>query len=172
MQLNDIIDRLQRLDEDVELTFVDDTEFTCYIVGGGALIIMGYALRSTHDIDILETMPATLKLLFSKYNMNCDVTAYSDNFPLGYENRAKLIDIKTYRVKFYTLSLEDLVISKLCTTRHEQDDTDIENEKIINSINWELLDDLAMSMRNSMISSQNHENFIYNYNQYTRRFKK
>lgn len=172
MQLNDIIDRLQRLDEDVELTFCDDTEFKCYIVGGGALIIMGYVLRSTHDIDVLETLPKTLQSLFAKYNMNCDVAAYGDNFPLGYEDRAIGVAIKTYRVKFFTLSLEDLVISKLCTTRHEQDDTDIESEKVINSINWDMLDCLAQSMRNSMISSQNYTNFVYNYNQYVRKFKK
>ena len=170
-QLQDILERLERLDEDVELTFDDDTEFKCYIVGGGAFMIMGYSMRSTHDIDVLEAMPKVLQSLFKKYDMNCDVMAYSDNFPLGYEERARQVKLNTYRVKFYTLSLEDLVISKLCTTRHEQDDTDIESEKVVNSINWVVLEQLAQSMSNTMISSQNYENFWYNYSKYVRRFR-
>ena len=89
MQLQDILERLERLDEDIELTFDDDTEFKCYIVGGGAFMIMGYAMRSTHDIDVLEAMPKVLQSLFKKQDMNCDVMAYSDNFPLGYEERAR-----------------------------------------------------------------------------------
>lgn len=52
-------------------------------------MIMGYSMRSTHDIDVLEAMPKVLQSLFKKCDMNCDVMAYSDNFPLGYEERAR-----------------------------------------------------------------------------------
>ena len=171
MEVKDIIERLLRLDEDVELSFPEDIEFKCYIVGGGALMIMGYVLRATHDIDVLEVIPGSLRKLFLKYDMNCDVAAYSDNFSLGYEERAKRIDIKTYRIQFYTLSLEDLVISKLCTTRNEQDKTDIEAEKVIKEINCNELERLAGTMKSSMLSSINYENFYYNYRNYVERFR-
>lgn len=171
MKVEDIFERLYRLDEDAELTFSDDVEFKCYIVGGGALMIMGYALRATHDIDVLETIPKSLQELFSKYNMNCDVKAYSDNFPLGYEDRANKVDIDTVKISFYTLSLEDLVISKLCTTRYEQDKTDIESERVVKSIDWEKLEKLANTMKSQMLSLTNYENFYYNYQNYVKRFK-
>ena len=172
MKAKDIIERLIRLDEDVELSFPEDIMFKCYIVGGGALMIMGYVARATHDIDILEVIPGSLRKMFSKYDMNCDVAAYSDNFPLGYEERAKRIDIKTHRIEFYTLSLEDLVISKLCTTRNAQDKTDIETENVTTKINWDELERLANSMKSSMLSSINYENFYYNYRNYVERFRK
>lgn len=171
MEVKDILERLKRLDEDAELLFEDDIEFKCYIVGGGALMIMGYALRATHDIDILEVIPSSLRSLFNKYDMNCDVAAYSDNFPLGYEERAKKIDILTYKITFYTLSLEDLVISKLCTTRYEQDKTDIESPKVISELNWDELEKLAISLKASMLSSMSYDNFYYNYCNYVERFK-
>jgi len=171
MKLEEIIERLYRLDEDAELTFSDDVEFKCYIVGGGALMIMGYALRTTHDIDVLETIPNSLQELFAKYNMNCDVKAYSDNFPLGYEDRANRVDIDTVKITFFTLSLEDLVISKLCTTRYEQDKTDIESERVIKAIDWIKLENLASSMQSQILSPSLYETFCYNYQNYVKRFK-
>lgn len=35
MNIDEIKDRLIRLDEDAELTFSENHEFKCYIVGGG-----------------------------------------------------------------------------------------------------------------------------------------
>lgn len=172
MKKEDILERLLRLDEDASLTFSDDISFKCYIVGGGAFMLMDYILRSTHDIDVLEVVPSSLQELFAKYNMNCNVRAYSDNFPTGYEERAVEIDLPTERIKFYTLSLEDLVIAKLCTTRIEQDLTDITSEKVIAGIEWELLDKLATGLEQTMLSKENYQHFLYNYRNYVRRYKK
>ena len=36
MLYKEIIERLYRLDEDAELTFSENVDFKCYIVGGGA----------------------------------------------------------------------------------------------------------------------------------------
>ncbi|MBD5552588.1 MAG: hypothetical protein HDQ96_15710 [Lachnospiraceae bacterium] len=171
MRVDDILERLIRLDEDAELMFSPDIEFKCYIVGGGALMIMGYIIRATNDIDILETMPDLLQDLFKKYNMNNAVISYADNFPSGYEARAKKVDINTTKIEFYTLSLEDLVISKLCTTRYMQDTSDIESEKVISELNWIKLEELADGMKNTMISKMNYEGFRYNYQNYVRRFR-
>lgn len=155
----------------MELLYPDENiDFRCYIVGGGALIIMGYILRATHDIDVIYAIPNFLKELFNKYDMNCEVSAYEDNFPIGFEERANKIPLNTSKVVFYTLSLEDLVISKLCTTRGEQDIIDITSPNIIKDIDWQKLRKLGQSMEYSMISSMNYENFRYAYNDYVRRF--
>ena len=171
MNLNDIEERLLRLDEDADLTFDEDIEFECYIVGGGALMIMGYITRATHDIDILHTVPNTLQKLFAEYDMNCHVKAYMTNFPNGYEERAKKINLDTKRITFYTLSLEDLVISKLCSDGRDKDFVDIQSEKVVKDIDWDVLEELANNVRNNLFSSFALENFNGNYSDYVRRYK-
>ena len=89
MNIDEIKKRLIRLDEDAELTFGGDVEFKCYIVGGGALILMGFIIRGTHDLDIIEMIPKQLGTLLDKYDMNTDVTSYYDCFPQNFEERAK-----------------------------------------------------------------------------------
>jgi hypothetical protein len=170
MKVNDIEERLLRLDEDADLLFPKDIDFICYIVGGGALMLMGYISRATHDIDILETIPNDLNYLYEKYDMNSLVSAYSDNFPQGYEKRAIKLKLPTKRISYYTLSLEDLVISKLCTTRYSQDIVDIQNKNIINSLDWKLLSKLASELKTTMISSLSYDSFYSNYKEYVRRF--
>ena len=169
MNIIEIKDRLLRLDEEAELTFSEAHEFKCYIVGGGALILLGYIVRGTHDLDVLEVIPNKLSTLFMKYDMNTNAMTYYDYFPQGFEDRAILLDLPTNKIKYYTLSLEDLVISKLCTTRGEQDVIDVNTDAVINNINWEILSFLADSMKSTMMSLSAYENFQYNYSEYVRR---
>lgn len=103
--------------------------------------------------------------------MNTNVTSYYDCFPQGFEDRSILIDLPTNMIKFYALSLEDLVISKLCTTRGEQDIVDINTETVVNNIDWDILSRLANSMKFTMMSLTAYENFKYNYDDYVRRNK-
>ncbi len=169
MNLIEIKERLLRLDEDAELTFSDAHEFKCYIVGGGALILLGYIVRGTHDLDVLEVTPNKLAILFTKYDMNTNAMTYYDYFPQGFEDRAILVDLPTNKIKYYTLSLEDLVISKLCTTRGEQDIIDVNAEAVINNVDWEKLSSLAASMKSTMMSLSAYESFRNNYTEYVRR---
>lgn len=76
----EIVERLLRLDEDAALMFDGPGRFSCILVGGSALILLGYISRATHDIDMLRTPPELLTLL-EKYNMNNNVSAHMDNFP-------------------------------------------------------------------------------------------
>ena len=170
MQKDELIKRLIDLDLDAQLTFLDDTVFKCYIVGGSALVLMGYSIRSTHDIDVLERYPKEISTLFDKYDMNTDVVAYMDSFPMGFEERARLINVPTKKVQFYTLSLEDIVISKLCTTRGKQDLLDINSENIIKDIDWEHLEELAQIMKDNKISGI--ETFDYYYKEYIDKYRK
>ena len=118
----------------------------------------------------MHKYPKEIATLFSKYDMNMDVVAYMDSFPIGFEERAKIIDLPTKKVQFYTLSLEDIVISKLCTTRGKQDIIDINSEKIVKDIDWDHLEQLAKIMRDNKISGI--EKFDYYYKEYIDKYKK
>ena len=52
--LNDLIERLKRVDEDASLLYDDDRRFRMVIVGGGALILLETISRATQDIDVLD----------------------------------------------------------------------------------------------------------------------
>jgi len=56
MYKDDMFDRMQRLDRRVSLEFKGDGRFQVVIVGGGMLVLRGYIVRSTDDIDILERL--------------------------------------------------------------------------------------------------------------------
>ena len=45
-----LLERLQGLDRDAALMFDDEGKYHVVIVGGGALILMGYASHATRDI--------------------------------------------------------------------------------------------------------------------------
>lgn len=49
-----MIRRLQALDEEVSLLYPDAERIHMVIVGGGALVLMEYLSRSTHDVDVLS----------------------------------------------------------------------------------------------------------------------
>ena len=51
------------------------------------------------------------------------------------------VDIETTKIKFYTVSTEDVVVSKLCAAR-DKDIEDIESDEITKNLNWNLLDKL------------------------------
>jgi len=86
--LQDLKERLLRLDEDAYL-LDDENVYSCFIVGGGALILMGYIIRATHDIDVICFFPKNLLSLMDKYDMNASACAYMDSFPDDYIKRAK-----------------------------------------------------------------------------------
>lgn len=168
---DELIDRLLRLDEDARLQFDDDVDYQCVIVGGGALILMGFTVRVTHDIDVLEYAPKRLQDLMEQHDINAAVRAYSDCFPPEFEKRAVPLPIQTRKIRFFTLSLEDLVISKLCAGR-EQDIRDITDPKILDAIDWKKLDELAGEMKQCLLSDREISEFSYFYAEYKRGYEK
>ena len=138
MYKEDILNRMRLLDQHAGLEFEDGGRFHVIIVGGGALVLREYISRSTDDIDVLE---ATNKLygLMEQYDMNGGVNAHIYSFPYNYEDRATVI-WSGEKIDYFTASLEDIVISKICGNR----DRDLEDlEKLADNIDWELLDKLA-----------------------------
>ena len=138
----EISKRLDELDEFVSLSDRHNPEpLKAIIVGGAALILRGYIDRSTKDIDFLYVSKEIEKFL-KGLDMNTRVQAYLLNFPEDYEARLQPLNIGGRKIRFYTASLEDIVIAKLYSYR-DHDIMDINNEEVVKDIDWVLLDRLA-----------------------------
>lgn len=169
----DLLSRLDRLDEDSSYMFSEESRFKIVIVGGSALVLQDYIKRSTYDIDAL-LVSKELTGILSKYNIDIRVSAYSCNFPYNFEDRLLKLDIGGRRIDFYTVSLEDIVISKLYSNRLK-DKIDIENDNVLNELNWELLDILVndeMEVKASSLNNRTYSELKQSYEEYKRRFKK
>ena len=164
--IKDIEERLLRLDEDADLLFEGEGRFTCILVGGSALILLGYITRATHDIDVLKTPPELLSLL-SKYDMNNNVSAHMDNFPDDYLDRVQKLDLPTQKIDFYTLSLEDLVVSKLAAGR-DKDLADIATPKVLEALDWTQLEESADLVEQGMLSDRAKQEFEISYQEFVR----
>lgn len=172
--ITELKERLLMIEEEAKLTFSEDSEFSCYIVGGGALILMGYIVRSTHDIDAISAYPDEIREVYEHYDMNTDCMVFISNFAEGYKDRAIRILPETTMVKFYVLSLEDIVISKLCSNGsddRQKDIIDINSEKVINDLDWDRLAELAEIVESQQFSNIAREDFLWNYKDYVRRNK-
>lgn len=165
----EIINRLLQVDKDMALLDATSDIYYCVIVGGSALVLMKKIYRSTHDIDSIN-VSNEIKPLLETYNINMNVNAYYINFPETYLDRIVKVDIPTTKVEFYTVSLEDLVISKLCA-RRDKDIEDIENELVYKDLNWDLLDELVEDVCYGMLTDFDAENLRENYKDYKERFK-
>ena len=171
MQMNkrEIFDRLLQVDRDMALLDPTDEQYMCVIVGGSALVILEKIVRSTHDIDSINASEEIQGLL-ETYNINMNVRAYLVNFPDSYLNRIVEIDIPTQKVKFYTTSLEDLVISKLASMR-EKDKHDIESERIYKDLNWTLMDELVDEVCEGLLTDRDCHTLREAYREYKERFQ-
>ena len=169
LQKMDIIKRLLQVDKDMCLLDSSSDIFTCVIVGGSALVLLDKIYRSTHDIDSIDASNE-IKPLLDAYNINMNVNAYRVNFPDNYLDRIIKVDIPTTKVNFYTLSLEDLVVSKLCSMR-EKDIEDLENELVYKSLNWELLDELIEDVCYGLLTDYEVNILRENYKKYKEDFK-
>lgn len=149
--------------------FGNTGRFTCILVGGSALILLGYIARATHDIDILET-PRELLQLLDKYDMNINVSAHMDNFPDDYRERVRKLELPTQKIDFYTLSLEDLVVSKLAAGRGK-DLQDITGSEILPAIDWERLDACAEMVKLGLLSDRQISEFTMRYEDYRERYR-
>ena len=172
MMRKDLLDRLQRFDEAVDLTFDDDRTFRLIIVGGSALILLDTITRATHDIDVLQVHPDLLHLL-EMYDINTRVEAYINFFPFNFDDRLKPIPIEGKRVSFFTASLEDIVIAKLSSNR-DTDALDIQREEIIKALDWDLLEHLATAedeIKQNMLNKDRYADFKASYDRYVERFR-
>jgi len=172
LSYSELIDRLRSLDERASLLDNQDVRYRMVIVGGGALILMQYITRATHDIDVLGASK-DLQHLLAEYDINTQVTAYGDSFPYNYEDRLLPLPIEGKKIDFYTASLEDIVIAKLHSHR-DPDLYDIEQPAVVSALDWDLLEKLATAddeAKASALNARRHEEFLLSYRNYVARNK-
>lgn len=160
-----LIQRLEELDEEASLRFDSAERMSLIIVGGSALVLMEYIARGTHDIDAMEAS-GQLQDLLQDYDVNLNVQTYINNFPYNYLDRVKPLPIKGKIIDFYTASLEDIVIAKLYSYR-DKDHEDICSPKVLQALDWEKLHFLATSNDEAKASALNE----YRYGEFLSRFE-
>lgn len=168
LYINEIIERLQKVDKDMALLDTSSDTYSCVIVGGSALVLLKKIYRSTHDIDSIYASDE-IKELLEAYNINMNVNAYRLNFADDYLDRCIPLNIETTKVKFYTISLEDLVVSKLCSMR-DKDAEDIENELVYKDLNWHLLDKIIDDVCYGLLTEYDVNILKEKYKDYKERF--
>ena len=164
-----LFERLKDLDRDATLMFQDESRYHVIIVGGSALILVGYTSRATIDIDIIGATKV-LYDLFWKYDMNGQVSAHENSFPYNFMDRLNLL-WSGKKIDFYTASLEDIVIAKLCASR-PTDKEDV--EAVADKVNWHLLEKLALDdgeLKSSILNDHSYAFFLHNYENYVERFR-
>lgn len=167
---NDIIERLLKLDEEISLIFDDDNYYEIIIVGGSALLLINKLSRATFDIDAIRCSKE-LKPFMEKYDINDNVISYRNSFSDDFYNRKIKIDIPTKKINVYTASLEDIVISKLSSNRGK-DSEDIRSPMVIESLDWDLLDEIVNSddFKDNMLTEHQYNMFMYDYRDYREEF--
>ena len=172
MLRDDLLERLERLDEDAYLLYPGEARFHLVIVGGSALILLEVISRSTLDIDAINASKEIHGLL-ERYDINCDVQTYINNFPYNYEDRLRPLPLQGKKIDFFTASLEDIVIAKLFSYR-DTDRQDIIKDTVIKALDWELLDLIVKSdeeVKLNALNERNYRDFLFNYEEYVRRYK-
>jgi len=162
-------ERLELLDMDAASLFDDAGRYHVIIAGGGALILMDYTSRATSDIDVLDATKA-LYDLFAKYQMNGHIAAHINSFLFNFEDRIEPL-WSGEKVDFYTVSLEDIVISKLCAGRPP----DLDDLKVVAThVDWEKLEALVADedeLRTVKMSDRQYQDFKYAYKRYIEEFR-
>jgi len=166
---NELQERLELLDIDASLLFNDANRYYVYMAGGGALILAGYTTRATSDLDVVDASKALYEL-FDKYQMNGRIAAYVNSFPYNFEDRIELI-FKGKKIDFYSVSLEDVVISKLCALRPPDKD---DLKAVAKHVDWNKLELLITDedeMRTLKMSDGEYFFFTQAYKEYIEEFR-
>jgi len=172
LEYEDLVYRLEQLDEAADLLDDSEDRFEMVIVGGGALILQRVLSRSTYDIDALY-VPPVIQGLLTDFSINTRVNAYINNFAYNFEDRLVKLPIDGKKIDFYVAAVEDIVISKLHSIR-TPDIEDVESEAVRAALDWNLLDVLATSrdeLQASSLSQFKYREFLHGYNQYVEKFR-
>jgi len=113
-QKDGIVQRLIQLDNDLLALYGVSRRFEITITGGSALVVLDLLPdeRFTTDIDVLETSNE-IKELLDRYDMNMDVSTFMYKYPENWRERRQSVLYGGQILDVYSLSNEDLAITKL-----------------------------------------------------------
>lgn len=136
--------------------------FRLVFVGGGAMVLLGCLARATDDLDVLR-FPQELLPLMEKYDLSPRVAAaYEDQFAYNVDDRLVPLDVETKVVECYSASLEDIVASKLYSSR-PLDAADVRRPEVVSAIDWNRLGEVVEDMKGSMLVERRYREFLHNY---------
>ena len=138
--------------------------FRLVLVGGGAMVLLGCLARATSDLDVL-VFPPELASLMTQFDLNGRVRAWEDHFACNIEDRLVPIDVSTTVVACYSASLEDLIVSKLHSTR-PKDAQDIRRPEVLKALDWDRLADAVADTEGSVLIERRHRDFLADYASY------
>lgn len=170
MDQNDILQRLDKLDMEAFATIDTPELYRMVIVGGSGLILLGVITRATQDIDALEASPEISHLL-EKYDANLRVSTFVNNFPYNFEDRLIRLPVGGRKIRFYTCSLEDIIIAKLNSSR-DTDRQDILSPTVLEQVDWDRLRHLALDddeAKANALNENRYLDFLADYEEYVRR---
>lgn len=170
----ELLTRLRAFDNEARISAVKIlSKPQVVILGGSAFILLDKIERATYDIDVL-TMPREFSDLIERYDMNLGVSAYMDSLPYNYEDRLVSVDIEGSFLKYFTPSLEDLVITKLYAMR-PSDEEDITSDRVLASLDWELLEKLVFDKNEAAASAlveRRYKEMVHAFQEYKERYRK
>ena len=155
--------RLLEFDRAVGLLY-PGRQFRLVLVGGGAMVLLGCLAHATSDLDALH-FPTELLPLMEKYDLSGRVTAYLDHFAYNLEDRLVPLGLATTHVECYAASVEDIVASKLHSSR-ETDELDVRRPEVLAVLDWGRLAEVVADMEGSKLVQRRHQDFLHNYDAY------
>lgn len=165
--------RIVELDETLQDDPLSTEDAVMIVVGGSALLLRNQTDREvTRDIDALWATRSVRMHLEKDDLINFDVAAYSDCLPYNYEDRLEELDLGLVKLHVGTPSLEDLVVMKLYASRGI-DDQDLSSTRLLEDLNWDVLDRLVLSegeARASIGADINYYNLVLIYEDYREKY--
>ena len=176
MNRNELFEKLKKADEEAFMV-CDNHSKIDVVIGGGSVLMINDLLptRQTLDIDTIGNPYGghpELKEIFEKYEINPRMNAFLFSLADNWESRLTKVNMETKILDYYTLSLEDLVISKLNSHR-PRDFNDIIEKKVIDKINWELLQKIIDDGEvDNSFDKRRYEEFLQRYEKYKKMYGK
>lgn len=168
-----VVRRIVELDETLQSDPLATEDAAMIVVGGSALLLRNQTDREvTRDIDALSATRSVRTHVAQDDIINFDVAAYSDCLPYNYEDRLEELDLGLAKLHVGTPSLEDLVVMKLYASRGV-DDQDLTSARLLEDLDWDLLDRLVLSegeARASIGADINYYNLVLIYEDYRDRY--
>lgn len=163
MNKHELFSRMVELDNIVSDLYPNMT-FECVIVGGGALLIKNIITRGTLDVDVLE-VSKEVEELFAGFDFNTRVKAVLDCFPYNFEDRLEIVNLQTKSIRYYTPSIEDLIVSKLYAYR-PKDIEDLKKIKESNQYDKKILDKVIIEANESAVTKRRYLEMVALYQRF------
>lgn len=180
MDRNELIEKIERIDEDIYFneTFKPGTRASMVVVGASALLLCDLSKKNaTKDVDVLRAEDCIRDALLKDKDFNDRCNAYSQCLPYNYEDRLLQIKLDTYVIDVWVPSVEDLTVMKLYRWE-DPDKEDLTAEGFVARLNWDQLEHLVYSPDEaaaSRISEPDNDrelkNLYFNYEEYKKGWK-